>query len=61
MAKLETVTFEEHYVQVNHYQNIIKSLQNDIYNLKMKDTANQNFIKNLEAKLENLNNNQILT
>ena len=61
MTEQKTISHEEHYVQVNHYQNIIKNLQNDIYNLKMKDTVNQNFIKNLEAKLENLNNNQILT
>lgn len=52
MKQNRTISYEEHYVQVNHYQNIIKNLQNDIYNLKMKDTVNQDFIKNLEAKLE---------
>ena len=57
----KTISHEEHYIQVEYYQNIIKNLQNDIYNLKMKDTTNQNFIKTLEAKMEILVNNQILT
>jgi|TARA_R110000803_G_scaffold28613_1_gene66002 hypothetical protein len=57
----KTISHEEHYIQVEYYQNIIKNLQNDIYNLKMKDTTNKDFIEILKAKLENLNNNQILT
>ena len=57
----KTISHEEHYIQVEYYQDIIKNLQNDIYNLKMKDTTNQNFIKTLEAKMEILVNNQILT
>jgi hypothetical protein len=57
----KTISHEEHYIQVEYYQDIIKNLQNDIYNLKMKETTNKDFIENLKAKLENLNNNQILT
>jgi|TARA_R110000787_G_scaffold104066_2_gene210795 hypothetical protein len=57
----KTISHEEHYIQVEYYQDIIKNLQNDIYNLKMKDTTNKDFIEILKAKLENLNNNQILT
>tara|TARA_R110000751_G_scaffold94166_3_gene183737 strand:+ start:199 stop:384 length:186 start_codon:yes stop_codon:yes gene_type:complete len=61
MTEQKTISHEEHYIQVEYYQDIIKNLQNDIYNLKMKDTTNQNFIKTLEAKMEILVNNQILT
>ena len=57
----KTISHEEHYIQVEYYQDIIKNLQNDIYNLKMKDTTNKDFIEILKAKLENLNNNQIKT
>lgn len=55
------ITSEEHYVLIQYYQNKIKDLENDLFNFNMKNTAQKNFIKTLEAKMEILVNNNILT
>lgn len=52
--ELKTITKEEHFVQVEYYQNIIKKLKNDIYNLELKTKVNDTFIISLQNKLKNL-------
>ena len=46
-----TVTKEEHSILIDFYQNKIKEKDNDIFNLEMKITTNNSYIKSLEEKL----------